>query len=44
MRSAVEEKVVDLPSLEPGILGSPAVTGKDEIPTAQSNTEEAKRS
>lgn len=29
----------DLPSLEPGILGSPAVTGKDEIPAAQSNTE-----
>lgn len=29
----------DLPSLDPGIPGSPAVTGKDEIPAAQSNTE-----
>lgn len=44
MRSAVKEKLCDLPSVEPGIPGSLAVTGKDEIPTAQSNTEEAKRS
>lgn len=40
----LRKKAFDFSSMEPGILGCRPVTGKDEIPTAQSSTEEAKRS